>query len=229
MQSPQAPHLTGLSPPLPCLPLPFSSCGPHSRTKEGTSDSPGYSGFVSTASGQTVPGHWPLRFRAGASGQSVRPPLSRGGNPQLALCPASLTDSFFLTPTLLSLPLPLSFHLFVTISVSVFVLYCRFCWYPRARKRCGQRWLQFKVGRTDTSCTPHTATQASCHPHAQGDTLVPPPLLQQVPGTAQPTPRPQPMGIYACTCSRVPMGAPSGPTAGHKSNHGAQPWPSGSW
>lgn len=38
---PQAPHLTWLSPPLPSLPLPFSSCCPHSLTQEDTSDSPG--------------------------------------------------------------------------------------------------------------------------------------------------------------------------------------------
>lgn len=126
----------------------------------------------------------------------MRPPLSWGRNPRLALCPASLTGSPFLTPTLLSLPLPLSSHLFVTVSVSVFVLYCRFCWYPRARRRCGQRWLQFKVGRTDTSCTPHTAPQASCHTHVQKDTLVPPTLLQQVPGTARPHPGP---GKWAST------------------------------
>lgn len=126
----------------------------------------------------------------------MRPPLSWGRNPRLALCPASQTGSPFLTPTLLSLPLPLSSHLFVTVSVSVFVLYCRFCWYPRARRRCGQRWLQFKVGRTDTSCTPHTAPQASCHTHVQKDTLVPPTLLQQVPGTARPHPGP---GKWAST------------------------------
>lgn len=230
IQSPQAPHRTWLSLPLPSLPLPFSSCSPHSLTKEDTSDSPGYSGFVSTPQAHCkwsdCPRVLPPELQSRGLGAECEATLSRGGNPHLALCPASLTDSLFLTPTLLSLPLPFSFHLFVTISVSVFVLYCRFCWYPRARKRCGQRWLQFKVGRTDTSCTPHAATQASCHTHAQRDTLVPPTLLQQVPGTARPTPRPRPMGIYTCTCLRVPMGAPSGPTAGNKSKHGAQPWPS---
>lgn len=67
---PGALYLTWLSPPLPSLPLLFSACCPHSFTKEDTSDSPGYSGFVSTpkptANGLSVPGHCHLSFRAGA-------------------------------------------------------------------------------------------------------------------------------------------------------------------